>query len=242
MVRELPFYGRDDENPYSHLREFEHLCSCLVFSGMTQETIKWKLFPFSLLGRAKQWYAHTVGGVHGDWVELRDKFCLTFFPNSRVAALRIEILKFQQKEKETLGAAWARFLSLINTGPDLSLPDHVLLCHFHLGLSKQDALQLDLSLGGSFVHKSVTEGKAILEKILENTPCTGIYGEFPVEAMESSLDQQEEEPATKIEIPSNPFYNLVTAVSPKEGTCHASRDDESHPFACPFEFEDDFFS
>ena len=99
MVRELPFYGRDDENPYSHLREFEHLCSCLVFSGMTQETIKWKLFPFSLLGRAKQWYAHTVGGVHGDWVELRDKFCLTFFPNSRVAALQIEILKFNKKRR-----------------------------------------------------------------------------------------------------------------------------------------------
>jgi len=24
------------------------------------------LFPFSLLGRAKKWYAHTVGGVNGN--------------------------------------------------------------------------------------------------------------------------------------------------------------------------------
>jgi hypothetical protein len=52
------------------------------------------LFPFSLLGRAKQWYAHSVG-VHGNWDELWDKFCLGFFPLSRIAALRIDVLTFQ---------------------------------------------------------------------------------------------------------------------------------------------------
>ena len=138
MVREQSFSGWEDENPYTHLRELEQLCSCLIFSGMTQETIKWKLFPFSLLGRADQWYAHTVGGVHGNWDELRDKFCLAFFPLSRIATLWIELLTFQQKE--TLGAAGARFLSLINTGPNLSLANHILLHHFHLGLSKEAAL------------------------------------------------------------------------------------------------------
>jgi hypothetical protein len=53
MVREKPFSGLKYENPYTHLREFEHLCSCLAIADMTQETIKWKLFPFSLLGKAK---------------------------------------------------------------------------------------------------------------------------------------------------------------------------------------------
>ena len=52
--------------------------------------------------------------------------CLALFPLSRIAALRIEVLTFQQKEMETLGAAWARFISLINSGPKLSLPDHIL--------------------------------------------------------------------------------------------------------------------
>jgi hypothetical protein len=31
------------------------------------------------------------------------------FPISRIATLRQEILNFQQKEKETMGAAWDRF-------------------------------------------------------------------------------------------------------------------------------------
>ena len=128
---------------------------------MTQETIKWKLFLFSLLGRAKQWYAHNIGGINGNWDEPQGKICLAFFPLSRITALRIELLTFQQKEKETLGAAWARFFSLINTGLNLSLPDHVLLYHFHLGLSKEAALQLDLSSGGLFMHNTISEGKAI---------------------------------------------------------------------------------
>jgi len=72
---------------------------------MSQETLWWKLFPFSLEEKAKQWYAHNVGKVKGDWDELRNRFCLTFFPISRVAALRQEILSFQQQEKETIGAA-----------------------------------------------------------------------------------------------------------------------------------------
>lgn len=54
MVREQSFSGDKDESPYSHLREFEQLCPCLVIVGMSQDTLKWKLFPFYLTGRAKQ--------------------------------------------------------------------------------------------------------------------------------------------------------------------------------------------
>jgi len=87
MVREQSFSGFDDENPYHHLREFEQLCSCLSIAGMAQETLRWKLFPFSLIERAKQWYAHNVGKVNGELEELRDRFYLAFFPISRIASL-----------------------------------------------------------------------------------------------------------------------------------------------------------
>jgi hypothetical protein len=105
MIQDKPLFGLKNKNPYTHLREFEHLCSCLTIAGMTQETIKWKLFPFSLLGKVKQWYAHSVRDINGDWDELWKTFGLVFFPTSQVNALRIEILTFQQKEKENLGAA-----------------------------------------------------------------------------------------------------------------------------------------
>jgi len=80
MVQDQSFSGLENEDPHNHLREFEQLCSCLTIDGMTQETLKWKLFPFSLLGSAKQWYAHSVRGVNGNRDEFRDKFYHTFFP------------------------------------------------------------------------------------------------------------------------------------------------------------------
>jgi hypothetical protein len=53
LVQEQSFSGEGDENPYTHLREFEQTCACLHIAGMSHETLKWKLFPFSLTGRAK---------------------------------------------------------------------------------------------------------------------------------------------------------------------------------------------
>jgi hypothetical protein len=45
----------------------------------------------------------------------------------------------------------------------------VLLQHFWLGLSKESALQLDISARGSFTHKTIVKGEALLDHILENT-------------------------------------------------------------------------
>ena len=107
---------------------------------------------FSLLGEAKQWYIRVVGGVNGSWIELRDIFCSAFFPLSWICALRTEILSFHQSDKESIGVAWARFTLLVKSGPDLSLPEHLLLQHFYAGLDKESAHHLDLTSRGSFAH------------------------------------------------------------------------------------------
>jgi hypothetical protein len=53
MVQDRPFFGTINEDPYTDLKEFEDLCSHLVILGMTQKTVNWKLFSFSLMGRAE---------------------------------------------------------------------------------------------------------------------------------------------------------------------------------------------
>ena len=107
--------------------------------------------------------------------------------------------------------------------------------HFHLGLSKETALHLDISSGGSFTHNTISEGKAILEKILENIPYTGIYDEFP-KVVESGPNQQEEALATESEIPSNPSHDLVAIEPPIKGTHHTLKDDKPHTSSFFFEF------
>jgi hypothetical protein len=47
---------------------------------MTQDTLMWKLFPYSLIGKAKQWYTYIVGSMNDSLGELKDKFCLKVFP------------------------------------------------------------------------------------------------------------------------------------------------------------------
>jgi hypothetical protein len=123
----------------------------LVIPGISQETLRWKLFPFSLVGKAEQWYTHNVRGMIQDWEELRDDFCLSFSSSSHEASLRSEILAFEQLEKESLGAAWARFSHLLASCPDWSIPDDVSLHIFYSGLDMDSSDDLDIAAGGSFV-------------------------------------------------------------------------------------------
>ena len=56
-----------------------------------------------------------------------------------MVGLRIEVLSFKQKEKESLGAAWAHFNDLVNSSPNLAIQDPMLLQHFYMGLSGKTA-------------------------------------------------------------------------------------------------------
>jgi hypothetical protein len=76
IVQDQPFSGEVDENPYSHLCEFEQTCACLHIEGMSDETLRWKLFPFSLMEEAKHWYSLNIGNSQGDWGVLCSSFCL----------------------------------------------------------------------------------------------------------------------------------------------------------------------
>jgi hypothetical protein len=53
FIRELSFAGGLDENSYKALQDFEAIWATLMISVMNHETLKWKAFPFSLMGWAK---------------------------------------------------------------------------------------------------------------------------------------------------------------------------------------------
>jgi hypothetical protein len=94
---------------------------------MADETLKWKLFPFLLMGKAKTWYNRHVGSSQGDWKVMRDNFCLKFFLIEKVAKIHFEIIGFKQLDNESLGKAWKRFDGFINSRPNLALPEPMLL-------------------------------------------------------------------------------------------------------------------
>ena len=133
---------------------------------MTQENLKWTLFPFSFIGKAKQWYTFAVESTNREGDELKDKFCLAFFLMSHIGSLPRAILNFE-RYKESIGVAWVRFSKLIYASPDLSLPDSILLRLFCLVINMEANLCLDMTVGGRFTHKTLMEQVELLEHFMD---------------------------------------------------------------------------
>jgi hypothetical protein len=144
LVRELNFAGGLDENLYKHLQDFEEICATLMISRMNHETLKWKAFPFSLTGWAKQWYKLHVSSCHGSWVILKDQFYFTFFPLSNIIDLCNEVLNLAQKEGGSLGVAWSRYNQLALSGLELFILDVMFMQHFVHRFGTESAKYLDM--------------------------------------------------------------------------------------------------
>jgi hypothetical protein len=126
-------------------------------------------------------------------------------------------------------------LTLTQSGPNLSIPEHVLLQHFCFGLNKEAALHLDCTAGGSFAHKTPSEGRKLLDLILENTSSFDPINEPTPEESTSSMEEPsmaESEP-----IPST-SQDSPFETSPEPGTM---MEEEILPPEFPLYFEEEFF-
>jgi hypothetical protein len=156
MVWEQPFSCFNDKNPYHHLWEFEKLCSCLTIAGMAQETLRWKLFLFF------GWESETVvrpyhreGKRRIGWTQGQLLSCVLPYFSYRFPA-KNEILDFQQNKKETIPAAWARFFKVNPCWSRLVYSRPRVAATLLVGLSKESALYLDISVGGLFSYKIIS--------------------------------------------------------------------------------------
>jgi hypothetical protein len=120
MVQTNTFLGLEDEDHYHHLQQFEQTCDWLHIEGTSDGTICWKLLPFTLRGKALQWYGRTKEKMKVYWGTLRADFCMDFYPLSKVVNLRIKIISFKQGDIESMSSSWERFELLCKSGPDLS--------------------------------------------------------------------------------------------------------------------------
>nr|CAE05836.1 OSJNBa0028M15.28 [Oryza sativa Japonica Group] len=107
-----PFCGKPKEDASAHLQRFLESCSMY-----TIRRVRPQLLPFSLLGRAEQWFY-----INRATVNTR-KYCSTaflskFFSIGKTNALRGRISSFQQTRDETIPKAWERLQELDNNEKD----------------------------------------------------------------------------------------------------------------------------
>ena len=56
MVQASPFCGKASEDANAHLQNFLEVSSIINPKGTTMDNIHFRLFPFSVLGKAKTWF------------------------------------------------------------------------------------------------------------------------------------------------------------------------------------------
>jgi hypothetical protein len=66
MVQANQFCGKAHEDMSAHLQHFLEICSTFTIKGVARDAILLRLFPFSLLGKAKQcFYTNKDKNTHG---------------------------------------------------------------------------------------------------------------------------------------------------------------------------------
>ncbi|XP_022872211.1 uncharacterized protein LOC111391272 [Olea europaea var. sylvestris] len=99
------------------------------------------------------------------WEELTRKFCNKFFPQTRVAKIRLEIQTFQQKEEESYNESWNRFNELMRKCPNHEITQGNQVQYFYTGLTPLSKSQVDASAGGSIIGKLVQPTMDLFELI-----------------------------------------------------------------------------
>jgi hypothetical protein len=94
MVQANPFSGKTNEYANAHLQHFLEVCRTFTIYGVTDDAILFRLFPFSLLGKAKQWFYAERYAIN-TWDKCSKAFLAKFFPVGKTNALRARILGFQ---------------------------------------------------------------------------------------------------------------------------------------------------
>jgi hypothetical protein len=86
MVQQSPFCGKASDDANAHLQHFLEIYSTFTIRGVTQDAVHFCLFPFSLLGKAKQWF-YSNKEVVSTWEKCSNAFLAKFFPLGKTNAL-----------------------------------------------------------------------------------------------------------------------------------------------------------
>src|ERR1051325_3517577 len=107
------FHGHDHEDPYTHLTKFYEIAGAAGAPEVEEEQYFQRLFPHSLVGKAKDWYLDQPQETMTNWNVIEEKFLKRFFPQSRFMEAKTAISVFSQGVNEPLNRAWERYKSML---------------------------------------------------------------------------------------------------------------------------------
>ena len=136
-----------------------------ALKGVSQDAIRLRLFPFSLLGRAKQWF-YANKAVVDTWDKCAKAFLVKFFPTGKTNALRGRISNFQQASNESIPEAWERLQEYILACPYHGMDNWLILQNFYNGLTQSCHDHVDAAAGGAFFSLTIERATSLIEKMV----------------------------------------------------------------------------
>ena len=146
MVQASPFCGKPNEDTNALFQNFLELCKTVTIRGVTADAIRLCLFPFSLLGKAKQWFYQNKEAV-SMWDKCSTAFLAKFFPLGKTNILCGRISSFQQTWIESNPEAWERLQEYILACPHHVMDEWLVLQRFYNGLTTTSRAYLDAAAG-----------------------------------------------------------------------------------------------
>ena len=105
MVQASLFRGKASEDANAHLRNFLEVSNTINPRGTTLDDVRLRLFPFSLLGKAKTWFYSNKEDL-ATWEVCSNAFLAKYFPVGKTNALRNRITGIQQLPDESIPKVW----------------------------------------------------------------------------------------------------------------------------------------
>ena len=170
LVPLLPtFYGMENENPYTHIRDFEEVCMTFKEGATDMELLKLKAFPLTLKDKAKIWLNSLRLRTIRNWGDMQAEFLKKFFSNHKTNSLKREIYTFIALENEKFYQCWERYLEITSAYPHHGFDNWILVNHFYNRMSLAMKQLLETMCGGDFTSKHPEEAMDFLNYVAETS-------------------------------------------------------------------------
>ena len=90
----------ENENPYTHIREFKEVCNTFKEGVTDMDLMRLKVFPMNLKDKAKIWINSLRPRSIRNWVELQAEFLKKNFSTHRTNSLKRQSYTFVAHENE----------------------------------------------------------------------------------------------------------------------------------------------
>ena len=191
LVPLLPtFHGMENENPYTHIRDFEEVCITFKEGAIDMDLLKLKAFPLTLKDKTKIWLNSLRPRTIRSWAELQAEFLKQFFSAHKTNNLKRRIYTFASHDNERFYHCWERFMETISACPHHGLDTWMLVNHFYGGMSPSMKQLLEKMCGGDFLSKHPDEAMDFLNYVTETSNGWDEPNPWEVEKMRPSANQR----------------------------------------------------